>query len=352
MNTQFILARAAACLLLAMAGSHAYAQQAVPAAAAAAADPQAAVPATRYQSTLQVRPEAATDGSPDRNWVASNQKVAATNSMALTMKTGMAGMDMPASMGTSHPCARPATRHDQSGQGKMACCSSCPCMNKTKDAAQPARTPIRTPIITRRRMSLKTLALPLALALLAGCTAVAPDGGFAGVAAMARDRTAPSRALRATKPPRASWRMPCKPCWPSRSAWTMPSRWPCWRIPACRRATGRSASPRPTWPRPAAANPVLGFKRLPAAATSRSSARFTVNLVKLLTTPLAPAPGSARFEQVKLEVAREIEQHARDTRIAWVEAVAAARRWSTRARSTPPPRPAPNWPGAWRRPAT
>jgi hypothetical protein len=137
MNTQFILARAAACMLLAMAGSHAYAQQAVPAAAAAAADPQAAVPTTRYQSTLQVRPEAATDGSPDRNWVANNQKVAATNSMALTMKTGMAGMDM-GKQGDKPSMCTPGDKADQSGQGKMACCSSCPCMNKTKDAAQPA----------------------------------------------------------------------------------------------------------------------------------------------------------------------------------------------------------------------
>jgi hypothetical protein len=117
MKTQCILARTAASLLFAMAGVHAHAGQA---SQAAAADPQAAVPATRYQPTLQSRPEAGADTSPDRNWVASNQKVAATNSMALTMKTGMAGMDM-------------------GKQGdKMACCASCPCMNKSKDAGKPA----------------------------------------------------------------------------------------------------------------------------------------------------------------------------------------------------------------------
>jgi outer membrane protein TolC len=38
---------------------------------------------------------------------------------------------------------------------------------------------------------------------------------------------------------------------------------------------------------------------------------------------LASSLEARRFEQVQLEVAREIEQHARDTRVAWVEAVAA-----------------------------
>jgi len=79
-------ARACACLLLAMAGVHAHAQQAP----AAAADPQAAVPATRYQPVLGHKPEAAPDASPDRNWTGANDTVAATNSMSLTMK-GMAG---------------------------------------------------------------------------------------------------------------------------------------------------------------------------------------------------------------------------------------------------------------------
>jgi hypothetical protein len=119
MNTQFTLARAAACLLLAMAGAHAHARQAAP---AAAADPQAAVPATRYQSALPARSEAAADGSPDRNWVANNQKVAATNSMALTMKP-MAGMDMGRQAETPAMCA-PAGADGRGKQCKMACCAS------------------------------------------------------------------------------------------------------------------------------------------------------------------------------------------------------------------------------------
>jgi hypothetical protein len=95
-------------------------------------------------------------------------------------------------------------------------------------------------------------------------------------------------------------------------------------IPACRRATGRSASPRPTWPRPAGCRiRCWTSSASPAPATSPSTRTFTVNLARLLTTPLASRLEAQRFEQVKLEVAREIEQHARDTRIAWVEAVAA-----------------------------
>jgi hypothetical protein len=114
MTTQRIPARAAACLLLAMAGAHAHAQQA----AQAAADPQAAVPPTRYQSALSAPPEPAVDGSPDRNWVASNRKVAATNSMALTMKPmkGMPGMEMGKQAEKPAPPADPHVHHHQETQ--------------------------------------------------------------------------------------------------------------------------------------------------------------------------------------------------------------------------------------------
>jgi hypothetical protein len=83
MNNHSAMARAAVCLPLALACVRAHAQ--LPA-QAAAADPQAAVPATRYQSALDFKRPAAPAASPDRNWVASNEAVAATNSMALTMK--------------------------------------------------------------------------------------------------------------------------------------------------------------------------------------------------------------------------------------------------------------------------
>jgi hypothetical protein len=154
------LARAAACLLLAAAGAHAHARQ-------TAADPQANVPATRYQSALDKRPEAAPTASPDANWVASNQTVAAANSMALTMKAMPAGQGQAADphaghaqhdhaamqgigMGTnmdkkdSPAMCSPATgagaagkgmqcmSGDQAGEGKMSCCPSC-CGSCCKD---------------------------------------------------------------------------------------------------------------------------------------------------------------------------------------------------------------------------
>jgi hypothetical protein len=143
MHFQYQLARVAACLLLATAGVHAHAQLPLQ---AAAADPQASVPATRYQSAIDVRPPAAAAASPDRNWVAGNEKVAATNSMALTMKPmgGHAGHAMPAAQSADpHAgeemqckaggcCAEEAAMDGKGGQGKMPCCQSCPCMDKMK----------------------------------------------------------------------------------------------------------------------------------------------------------------------------------------------------------------------------
>jgi hypothetical protein len=150
MKHQFILARTAACLLLAMAGVHAHAH-AEQASHMAASDPQAAVPATRYQPALQTPPAPAADASPDRNWVAANQKAAATNSMALTMKTGMdmgKHQDAPAMCapggaggGEGMQCKGGDKGGDKGGEGKMACCAACPCMNKAKDAPAPATDP-------------------------------------------------------------------------------------------------------------------------------------------------------------------------------------------------------------------
>lgn len=182
MTTQISLARATACLLLAAAGTHAHARQ--------AADPQANVPPTTYQSALDKRPEAPPAGSPDANWVTSNQTVAATNSMALTMKAmpdqgqgqaadphaghdltstpppdahaghaqhdhaAMQGMNMdgktrPAmctpdkgagAAGKGMQCMSGQKAGDKTGDGKMSCCPSCCescCKDKKKDKESP-----------------------------------------------------------------------------------------------------------------------------------------------------------------------------------------------------------------------
>jgi len=103
MNTRIALARASVCLLLAAASVHAHARQ-------AAADAQAGVPPTRYQSTLDQRPGSAPAASPDASWVASNDTVAATNSMALTMKPMNAQAADPHA-GHAMPPAAPADPH-------------------------------------------------------------------------------------------------------------------------------------------------------------------------------------------------------------------------------------------------
>ena len=130
MNTQYQLARAAACLLLATSSVHAHAQQA----ARDAADPQAAVPATGYQSTLAKPAEPAPAATPDANWVKSNQTVAATNSMALTMKP-MASQAADPHAGHAmhdHAAMQGMNMDKQCGSG----CTSCCCMDKMKKAKE------------------------------------------------------------------------------------------------------------------------------------------------------------------------------------------------------------------------
>jgi hypothetical protein len=180
-------------------------------------------------------------------------------------------------------------------------------------------------------MSMKTLPLPLPLALamtmalLGGCTTVAPSGGFAGAAALARERTgveprlardeAAARALAHSVQAMLGAPLGMDDAvkvavlaHPGLQA----SYWKVGIAQADLAQAGRLA------------NPVLGFKHTAGGGDVIIERTFTVNLVKLLTMPLASTLEARRFEQVRLDVAREIEQHARATRIAWVEAVAAA----------------------------
>nr|WP_314547077.1 hypothetical protein [uncultured Massilia sp.] len=94
MNQTTLPARIAAGLLLAAAAAsaaNAAARQ------SGAAEAQQAVPATVYKPAVEYRAAPAPE-RPDRNWKASNDTVANTNSMALTMKSmgGHAGHTMPA----------------------------------------------------------------------------------------------------------------------------------------------------------------------------------------------------------------------------------------------------------------
>jgi len=173
-------------------------------------------------------------------------------------------------------------------------------------------------------MRFKLLGAPLALAVLAGCTTVAPDGGFGSVAGTARGHIGAEPRLAgddaaARELAQSVQAMLGKPLGMDDAVKVAVLANPglqasYWKV-GIAQADLAQAGRLP--------NPVLDFKRVSNAGDVAIERTFTVGLARLLTLPLASRLEAQRFEQVKLEVAREIEQHARDTRIAWVEAVAA-----------------------------
>jgi outer membrane protein TolC len=179
--------------------------------------------------------------------------------------------------------------------------------------------------IPRRPASLTLLGAPLALVLLAGCATVAPDGGFGKVAASARERIgAEPRLARddaATRELAQSIRaLLDKPLGMDDAVRVAVLAHPglqasYWQVGIAQADLAQAGRPH---------NPVLDFKHVSNAGDVAIERTFTLNLIGLLTMPLASRLEAQRFEQVRLEVGREIEQHARETRIAWVEAVAAA----------------------------
>jgi len=174
-------------------------------------------------------------------------------------------------------------------------------------------------------MNVKLLGAPLALALLAGCATVAPDGGFGGVAGtvgarigaeprLARDDAAARELAQSVQA------MLAQPLGMDDAVKVAVLANPglqasYWKV-GIAQADLAQAGRLP--------NPALGFKHVSHGGDIAIERTFTVDLVRLLTLPLASRLEAQRFEQARLEVAREIEQHARDTRIAWVEAVAAS----------------------------
>ncbi len=176
-------------------------------------------------------------------------------------------------------------------------------------------------------MNFRTIAAPpllAAVALLAGCATIAPDGGFGPVAATARARIGVeprlarddaaarelAQAVRATLAQPLGMEDAVKVAVLAHPG-LQASYWKVGIAQADLAQAGRLP------------NPGFEFKHLSGGGEVSIERTFTFNLVKLLTTPLASTLEARRFEQVKLEVAREIEQHARDTRLAWVEAVSA-----------------------------
>jgi hypothetical protein len=109
---------------LALAFSCMQARAAEPAAthAADAADPRAAVPATRYEPAIRYHADAAPAARPDRNWVAANAAVAGNGAMAgPAQHEHHAGMAMPG----DPPATGPAPQQcmpAKDGKG-MDCCA-------------------------------------------------------------------------------------------------------------------------------------------------------------------------------------------------------------------------------------
>jgi outer membrane protein TolC len=168
-------------------------------------------------------------------------------------------------------------------------------------------------------------AVLLAAALLAaGCTTVAPDGGFGAVAertatrigatpALARDEQA-ARALHDGV--RAELEKPLDMDAAVRIALVnhpgLQATY--WNVGIAQAELAQAARLQ---------NPTLGFKRVAGDGDIEIDRGLSFNLLGILTTPLAARMESRRFEAARREVGAAIERHAAETRRAWIDAVAA-----------------------------
>ena len=174
------------------------------------------------------------------------------------------------------------------------------------------------------RPALRLSAAMVATALLAGCVGVAPDGGFGAVAGATRDRIgaeprlarddAAARAL--LRDVRALLAAPLTMDGAVRVALLNNPGLQAgyWQVGIAQADLVQASR---------IGNPALDFKRVGHGGDLEIERTLTVNLIGALLTPLAARLEAQRFEQVKLTVAAAIEQHALETRRAWVAAVAA-----------------------------
>lgn len=171
---------------------------------------------------------------------------------------------------------------------------------------------------------LRPLALAAAAAVLAGCTTVAPDGGFGAVAGMAQSRTGHAPRIARSDADRRELSAALDAILKQPLGAEDAVRVALFNNPALQarywdvglaQADLAQASRLP--------NPALGFKRTRGGDDIEIERSFTVSLVGALTTPLATRLEARRFEQAKLAVAADIEKYAADARRAWYEAVAA-----------------------------
>jgi outer membrane protein TolC len=166
-----------------------------------------------------------------------------------------------------------------------------------------------------------------ALALLAGCATVTPDGGFDDVAAATQDRTGVTPQL--TRDGAGQGALPpslrALPVFAAGAPLDMDTavrialvnhpglQAAYWNVGIAQADLAQAARPR---------NPSFDFKRLAGGGALEIERGITLDLVGMLTAPLAARMEARRFEQVKREVGAAIERHALETRTAWIEAVA------------------------------
>lgn len=168
------------------------------------------------------------------------------------------------------------------------------------------------------------LLLAGAAAMLAGCASVDPSAGFAGVAEQARAGTgAEAKLVRNEDDERAvqdSVRaLLARPLGMEDAVRIALLNHPglqarYWDVGIAQADLAQAARLQ---------NPGFGFKRTSGGGELEIERSLSFNLVQLLTLPLSKRLESRRFEQVRLDVGADIERHALETRLAWVEAVAA-----------------------------
>ncbi len=167
-------------------------------------------------------------------------------------------------------------------------------------------------------------ALAAGAALLAGCAAVAPDGGFAAVADSARARSgAEAKLVRSEADERAvadTVRSLLAQALGQDAAVRIALlnhpglQASYWEVGIAQADLAQAARLQ---------NPGFGFKRTAGGGAVEIERTLTLSLVQALTLPLSQRLEHARFEAAQLRVGLAIERHALETRRAWVEAVAA-----------------------------
>jgi outer membrane protein TolC len=174
------------------------------------------------------------------------------------------------------------------------------------------------------QQALRPLAGALALAVLAGCGTVSPDGGFDAVAAMTKARTGQEPRLSRTDDDRqqvtdtiaALLGAPLGVDDAVRIALInnpglQATYWDVGLAQADLAQAGRLP------------NPSINMKRVHGGAGIEIERTFSVNLIGALTMPLARKMEGRRLEQARLLVAAQAERHIAQTRRAWYEAVGA-----------------------------